>query len=112
MRDFTLKWDGHKVSQKVASAAEDALLAGAQLILKEAQSRVPVDTGKLRDSGKAEAEGDQATVSFSTGYAVPVHENLEAHHNNGEAKYLEKALAAKKREALEAIAAELRKALR
>lgn len=28
-------------------------------------------------------------VGYTAAYALPVHENLEAHHDNGQAKYLE-----------------------
>lgn len=80
----------------------------AQAILQESLPLVPVDTGALRGSGyvtEPERKGDHITVEIgyggvaaqinpktleSTGvYAMTVHENLEAHHPVGQAKYLQ-----------------------
>lgn len=112
MRDFELKWDGRKAIQQAERAGNEGLLAGAERILKDAQARVPVDEGELRDSGRVQVDGDEVTVTFTADHAIPVHEDLEAHHNDGEAKYLERALAQQKKAALDALAAELRRALR
>src|SRR4051812_28276540 len=62
--------------------------------LSESQKRVPVDTGELRDSGftvPAYFEGDQVRggVGYGADHAMVVHEDLEAHHRVGQAKYLE-----------------------
>ena len=85
------------VRAKVAAA----LKAEMMLVLEEAKSRVPVDTGALRDSGRVEIEDNgsgpiRARITFgneTVHYAVEVHENIQAHHpRGGEAKYLESAL--------------------
>lgn len=65
-------------------------------VLKNAQGYTPVRTGALRDSGRLEDGDDESSVkiifgSDSVDYAVPVHENLDAHHDNGQAKFLERA---------------------
>lgn len=78
---------------------ENALIGDANdVILPLAQSRCPVKTGELRDSGSVgtpEYDGHEVIVpiGFSASYAVFVHENLEARHpNGGQAKFLESAL--------------------
>ncbi len=75
-----------------------ALRQEAEIEMTEAKRRTPVDTGKLRASGRVEQPqgfGRQISVKlvFGTDYAVYVHENLEANHpNGGEAKFLESTL--------------------
>jgi hypothetical protein len=92
-----------EMKRKMHTAAADirrlqvrAVEAEAQKILKEAQSRVPVDTGQLRDSGRVEMHEDGTTIKarivFGTDHAIPVHEDLEAKHPSGQAKFLESAL--------------------
>lgn len=78
--------DGMKVSERQAADAE------AEGILASAKPNVPVQTGKLRDSGEAEtkvsATGVEAEMSFGgqgVEYAVPVHERPGKGH-----KYLER----------------------
>lgn len=80
----------------------------AQGIISQSQQLCPVDTGALRSSGYVEEptrEGDVMRVELGYGgpaskrnpktgeatddYAVFVHENLEAHHPVGMAKFLE-----------------------
>jgi len=91
----------------------------ARIIISESNKLVPRDTNALAESWQAGAEklkskpGFRAVASYGgrtragatrnapTGivdYAVIVHEDLEQHHDNGEAKFLEKgAEAAKER---------------
>lgn len=82
-----------------------ALYQEAQIEMTEAKRRCPVDTGKLRASGRVstpEREGRRISVTLSFGggavsYAVYVHENLEANHasppfGGGQAKFLESTL--------------------
>jgi hypothetical protein len=105
---------------KLIPSLIDAVTAEYQTELEEAQARCPVDMtpapkhprggkpkhpGALRDSAKLQVtqEGSQivAILSFGgstpdydifVGYAVFVHENLEAHHEVGQAKFLESVL--------------------
>lgn len=82
-------------------------------IMAESQILVPVETGTLKRSGTVEEpviDGDSATVTLgygygeqinpnsgepATGYAVFVHENLEARHSPPtQAKFLEQPAAA------------------
>lgn len=93
---------------KAETAMGGALYREGQGILAASQGLVPIDTGTLRSSGYVtepeRAEG-RITVEIgyggpaakinpksgesSDGYAIIVHENLEAHHPVGGAKFLE-----------------------
>lgn len=86
-------------------------LAGLH-IQRSAQKKCPVDTGLLRNSARTELDGvgieSECEVSFSTSYAIFVHEDLEAHHEVGEAKFLEKAVQEKKPEIIAMIKDKMR----
>jgi len=97
----------------VRAAAEAGVAAAGEHLLEAAQKRVPVESGRLRDSGRVTPVGDLAVaVSFgreddaeivgfdehdravgsspSAAYAEKQHEDLTLHHpNGGSAKYLE-----------------------
>lgn len=81
----------------VPAKAAAALKVEAEVEMTEAKRRTPVETGALRSTGivsEPAIVGNKVTVQMSFGgpavdYAVPVHENLEAHHPHGQAKYLE-----------------------
>ncbi|HAM42170.1 MAG TPA: hypothetical protein DCP69_12810 [Candidatus Omnitrophica bacterium] len=74
-----------------------ALRTIAEVEMTEAKKRTPVDTGVLRSSGLVigpEQVGGVWQVRMVFGgpaapYAAAVHENLEAFHKVGQAKYLE-----------------------
>jgi hypothetical protein len=78
----------------------DALTAEMEIEKTESMRRTPVDTGLLRASHYvAEPEHSLTGVSVQIGvgggavdYAVPVHEDLEAFHPVGQAKFLESTL--------------------
>lgn len=105
----------------MGDAAGKALRAEGEIEMTEAKRRVPVDTGALRASGHVEGPsgGTRSLATFDAGtkkgtfgagsgasdvsvrlvfggpaadYAVPVHENMEAFHPTGQAKYLESVL--------------------
>ncbi len=88
------------MSNKVSTVAGRALREEAEIEMTEAKRRTPVDTGALRASGRVEgpqlAAGDvYVTLSFggpAAPYALFVHENLDAYHKVGQAKYLESTL--------------------
>jgi len=77
-----------------------ALYQEALLIQRESMRRTPVETGALRGSHETkppETVGGEVTVRIVVGgpaapYALFVHENLEARHPVGEAKFLEKSV--------------------
>ena len=64
-------------------------------IMTLAKERTPVDTGFLRASGhvnppKVTEHSIESEGAFGAEYGVYVHENLNATHNVGEAKFYEK----------------------
>mgnify|MGYP000645025530 CR=1 FL=1 len=79
----------------IEGANEQGLLQAALLIKREAQEKTPVDTGNLKNSAYTDSEGGNnpaAVIGYQASYAPFVHEDLEARHDNGEAKFLEKAV--------------------
>lgn len=71
----------------------------AEHVVGDAQQLAPVDTGALKASGTtlpAEVHGERVRkeVGFNTEYAAAVHEDLDAQHDQGQAKYLTAALQA------------------
>lgn len=81
----------------VADAAIHAVDEFGEQVIGDAQQLTPVDTGALQASGTTEpAELDghvvKKEIGFNTDYAAAVHENLNAHHDVGQAKYLETAM--------------------
>ena len=79
-----------------------ALYREAEYIMSDAKQLCPVDTGNLRASGhvtQPEVTGESVSVVLGFGgpavkYALPVHERLDVHHPNGQAKYLEQPMLA------------------
>lgn len=82
----------NEVTKRVLSTALENLGLTAKELLEEAKSRVPVDTGELRDSGEVRVRGGRAQVVFTAEHAAVVHEDLQASHRAGEAKFLERPL--------------------
>lgn len=88
------------VADRVPHVAAEALRAEAEIEMTEAKRRTPVDTGALRASGHVsdpEIDGKNISVSLGFGgpaadYAFYVHEDLDAFHPVGQAKYLESVL--------------------
>jgi hypothetical protein len=86
-----------RIPQAVKEACTQTLEQAAEEIMTRAKELCPVDTGALRASGHVQAPVDDAGgVSVELGfggpaapYAVYVHENLDAHHTVGQAKFLE-----------------------
>lgn len=79
-----------------------ALYQEAQIEMKEMKRRTPVDEGHLRSSGTVDhpviKPGDEVSVHLFFGgqsapYAIYVHEDLEAFHKVGQAKFCESVIA-------------------
>lgn len=51
-----------EISAAIAAAAREAVAAGAELVVASAKSRVPVDTGRLRDSIHVDEEAEGTYV--------------------------------------------------
>jgi hypothetical protein len=74
-----------------------AMFEEMKLIAKVSQERTPVLTGSLRESHIVQLDKDAMIVTISVGgpdapYALYVHENLDAFHEVGQAKFLESAV--------------------
>lgn len=105
MSDLTLQIDGldnvlakiQDLLTAVPQAGQDALRAEAEIEMTEAKRRTPVLTGALRASGVVQPVEGQLAVTLTFGgpaaaYAIWVHENMEAFHRTGQAKFLESTL--------------------
>lgn len=90
------KQSASKAADKMNTGAMQGTVAGAEQVLRDSNAIVPIDSGNLRNSGKVRMEDTKnkkkAAVGYSASYAVFVHENLDANHKNGQAKFLQKAV--------------------
>jgi hypothetical protein len=101
------RFNAADVARRLATAVREfpreaarALYEEAQVEAKESMKRTPVLTGALRAShevSKPEVGGREIRVTISVGgpaapYALFVHENLDAYHPVGQAKFLESTL--------------------
>lgn len=86
-----LRRELRKLGKLVPNALQKALVEEAMDIFVESQEQVPVDTGRLQDSGVVgELLGRPGVViAYGTDYALPVHERMEVSHATGNAKFLE-----------------------
>jgi hypothetical protein len=90
---YTLKWDMLAGEETIREAMKK-LKAAAIEIKGLAQTKCPVDIGTLRDSAYVSELEDGYEIGFggaAESYALEQHENLQYHHDVGEAKFLEKA---------------------
>lgn len=93
--------------------AERALQAGADLLLDESNRIAPIETGDLIRSGRAVANSDEAAVGYNSVYAARQHEELGWRHDAGrQPKFLESSLRRHSDRIVNAMAEEIRDALR
>lgn len=103
MIQLEIKGDGPIVAelrrmQKICPpAAASTIYAFATRVMRESVKRTPTSTGELKDSAYVTMPSTTSTrLSIELGYgsehAVQVHEDTEASHDDGEAKFLQKAL--------------------
>lgn len=86
-----------RLKEKFPDEVARALFIETEIEVKEAKRRTPVDTGELRASvhqvGPTRQFRTIYTLIVAGGpaapYAIFVHENLEAFHKVGQAKYIE-----------------------
>jgi hypothetical protein len=90
---MSLKFDQSSLNAGIAALAAQVVRAGDEALedwldarVVDAQKRVPVETGTLHDA--IYREGHE--IIGDTEYAIYVHEDLEAQHPEGEAKFLER----------------------
>ena len=87
-----LKWHAEVAEDRVKEAMK-LIQQSAMIIKGDSQTMCPVDTGTLRNSAVV-SQVDEKTFSVGYGgaassYALQQHENLQYHHNVGQAKFLE-----------------------
>jgi hypothetical protein len=90
---YILKWDLRAGDETIEEAMKK-LRAAAIEIKGLAQTKCPVNIGTLRDSAYVNELDDGYEIGFggaAESYALEQHENLQYHHDVGEAKFLEKA---------------------
>ena len=88
------------LAQEMPQDVALALYQEAESEMTEAKARTPVDTGALKGSGHVRQpeiglNGVSVKMGFggpAVDYAVQVHEDLEAFHPTGQAKFLESVL--------------------
>lgn len=89
-----------RLAKRFPDEAARALYQEAEVEMTEAKRRTPVDTGALRGSGHVERPDvglSNISVALQFGgpaapYALKVHEDLDAFHRVGQAKFLESTL--------------------
>ena len=99
--------DLQRIQTALAQSGPEGVKIAARALRNEAQEafaisqdEVPVDTGALKGSGRVRPDsgvftrGNEVYVELTYGstaveYGIYVHENLEAYHPHGKAKYLE-----------------------
>ena len=77
---------------EIEKAAREALRDTAKEVLARAKENVPVDDGGLRRSGKIRVDDLSVMVRFTAPHAWLQHERLDYKHDDGGAKYLERAV--------------------
>lgn len=82
----------NKHAKKIEKDTLDGLFIAGLKVQRDAQKLVPVDTGNLKGSAYTTKGDTTVTIGFTANYAIFVHENMEAHHKVGQAKFLEVAL--------------------
>ena len=120
---MSLSDDIRRFNAKLRESREKGRVAAGKGLLKLAnhtigvsQALCPVDTGALQASGtvgELEDAGEKlsVTIGHNTNYAAAVHERLDVHHPQGQAKFLETAIREVMPKAAEFIGNEVKKAL-
>lgn len=112
MSDVKVEWFGDKLPDMRAVGRSATRLAGERL-KAVAIPRTPVDTGNLRASYQVVGINAEATtlVRVNAHYGVYQHEAMDWHHDDGEAKFLERSLNDNRAVLLAIIAEEVRGAI-
>ena len=105
------------VSRRLREASVDVLDAGSdglddagEWLLQEALELAPIDTGELVESGEWERSGTfGGHVAFYADHSLDVHEDLDAFHPDGQAKFLEEPAQVGRRVLLALTAAAIRR---
>ena len=112
-----LEKDFNTKVKQINNSTTIGLYEAGRHLLELSQPLVPVDTGRLKASGKVTAEGtNEVYVSYEAvnpdsgyEYAPIQHEDLSFHHDIGQAKYLEEPFASSIDELVDIVAKYVRK---
>lgn len=97
-----------KYSAKVDAQLDESLEAGAEKILERSNQLAPRDTGEMvRQTDVKKKKDNEWEARYNTDYSLYVHEDLEARHPNGQAKFLQSATNEKGIEVIRDIAKDL-----
>jgi hypothetical protein len=124
-----------KLNKEQKRLLAKAIKDESEEVMTASKEQVPVDTGALRSTGHVQdpvTKRNEVSITMGyggiagpggpfiskktgkvvteVGYAVAVHENLDAHHKVGNAKFLERPFLAARREIDRALARALEKA--
>ncbi|AEG14701.1 hypothetical protein Desku_1114 [Desulfofundulus kuznetsovii DSM 6115] len=93
---MSLTWHGGRVSLTVKQAAREAVNEFIRRVFEDSQQLVPVDTGRLKASGRIETRGNETCIIYDTPYAAVIHEGFRHDPRTGKlikldtrTKYLE-----------------------
>ena len=92
-QNVKVTWKGKALSAAAIVAGKKACHDEAEDVLTATIPRTPIDQGPLRASGHVTDISNGSQIAFSTPYAVRQHEDTSLHHDEGEAKFLEKTFA-------------------
>ncbi len=92
----------------IRGRTKSGIKLAAMLVMGQSKKNTPVDTGNLKGSHYVQMDVSAAgypvaRIGCTAEYAIYVHENLEAHHPTGKAKFLEDAFHEKAPEVLEIV---------
>lgn len=87
-----MKWYAEELYAVLQNTTQETLEKNAQTILEQAKERAPKDTHNMVNTSHVIKKDGECVIQFSAPYSIYVHERLDLHHPNGEAKFLESAL--------------------
>jgi len=92
--ESSLEWKGQAFDRAQRNAGRVGVRRAGEWLLAQSVPLAPKDTGALRASGQVRGINAEPVVLvvFDTPYAIIQHENEEYHHDDGQAKYLERPL--------------------
>lgn len=108
-------WNLAELNRATEEGIRNALTKGLEVILEEANKKVPHDTGELQASGDIEVDASNKVgqVYYISPKAVRLHEHPEYNFQKGrEGKWLEKAIYQNKNLIKDKIQEEVAKALK
>ena len=99
-----------KINEQVEKNLVESLKKGAEMVLDKSRILAPKNTGKMvKESDVKEVRPLDFQVRYNQDYALNVHEDLEARHTTGQAKFLHVATNDNGRKVIKDISKELLK---